>query len=56
MIEIEDNAGNYLDRGQIGLGMNIVEKRIKNLYGEQYALEVSCTRQEKALISIRLPY
>ena len=56
VIEIEDNAGNYQERGQMGLGMNIVEKRIKNLYGEQYGLEVSCRRQEKTLISIKLPY
>ena len=56
VIDIEDNAGNYQDRGQIGLGMNIVEKRIKNLYGEQYGLEVTCIRQEKTLVSIKLPY
>ncbi|MBM9614778.1 sensor histidine kinase [Desulfobulbus rhabdoformis] len=56
VIKIEDNGGNYQEGGPIGLGMNIVEKRIKSLYGETYGVEVTCEPQVRTLISITLPY
>jgi len=56
VIEIEDNGGNYQEGGPIGLGMNIVEKRIKSLYGETYGVQVNCEPQVRTLISITLPY
>jgi len=54
-IVIEDNAGNCGEWDSKGLGMNIVEKRIKNLCGDQYGLEVECVLQERTLITVTLP-
>ncbi len=55
-VDIEDNAGTYcrkLEDG--GLGMNLVDKRIKNLYGDQYGLAISCEPDHLTRISITLP-
>ena len=55
-IDIKDNAGTYcrkLEDG--GLGMNLVDKRIKNLYGEQYGLAVNCQPDKYTQISITIP-
>ncbi|MGL1864175.1 MAG: sensor histidine kinase [Pseudodesulfovibrio sp.] len=54
-IEIEDNAGNYEGRSVSGLGMEIVEKRIKNLCGEKYGLEVNCIPNQVTLVTVKLP-
>ncbi len=54
-IIIEDNAGNFENRGQKGLGMDIVEKRIKNLCGEQHGITIDCIPQEKTVITITIP-
>jgi two-component system LytT family sensor kinase len=54
-ISVEDNAGNFTERGKKGLGMSIVEKRIKNLCGENHGLEISCIPGERTVISITLP-
>jgi two-component system LytT family sensor kinase len=35
--------------------MSIVEKRIKNLCGENHGLEISCIPGERTVISITLP-
>jgi two-component system LytT family sensor kinase len=56
LVEIEDNAGAWTERrGKDGLGMQIVDKRVKNLYGEAYGLSVSCVPQELTRVTIRLP-
>lgn len=55
-IRIEDNAGTYcqnLNGG--GLGMNIVDKRIKNLYGERFGIAIACQPQQHTAITISLP-
>ena len=55
-IAIEDNAGTYcadLERG--GLGMSLVDKRIKNLCGPQYGLQVFCAPEERTRITITIP-
>ncbi len=54
-IAIEDNAGNCGEWDTTGLGMNIVEKRIKNLCGEQYGLEVDCVPEERTTVTVKLP-
>jgi two-component system, LytTR family, sensor kinase len=54
-IDIEDNAGICGAWDSSGLGMKIVEKRIKNLYGETYGLDVTCVPNEWTRIRIRLP-
>jgi two-component system LytT family sensor kinase len=54
-ISVEDNAGNFIERGRKGLGLNIVEKRIKNLCGEGHGLEIFCIPQERTEIAITVP-
>lgn len=54
-IDIEDNAGNCCEWDASGLGMAIVEKRIKNLCGGQYGLEVNCVPQQRTLVRVKLP-
>jgi two-component system LytT family sensor kinase len=54
-ITVEDNAGNFIERGRKGLGLNIVEKRIKNLCGEGHGLEIFCIPQERTEIAITVP-
>ncbi len=54
-ISVEDNAGNFAQRSRKGVGMSIVEKRIKNLCGENHGLEISCIPQVKTIISITVP-
>lgn len=54
-IDIEDNAGTFGDRNSNGLGMKIVEKRIKNLFGDMYGLEVHSVPNEWTRIRIKLP-
>ena len=54
-ISVEDNAGNFAKGSKKGLGMSIVEKRIKNLCGENHGLEISCVPQVQTVISITVP-
>jgi len=54
-ITVEDNAGNFVERNKKGLGMNIVEKRIKNLCGGGHGLDISCIPQKSTVISITIP-
>jgi len=35
--------------------MNLVDKRIKNLYGEQYGLSISCQPDQRTQVSITIP-
>ncbi|WP_020677693.1 sensor histidine kinase [Geopsychrobacter electrodiphilus] len=53
---IEDDAGTYGDKpcGE-GLGMNIVDKRIKNLFGADCGIEVSCVPQQYTRVMVRIP-
>jgi len=56
VITIEDNAGTYCNEGACeGLGMNLVDKRIKNLCGERFGISVTCTPQEWTRIAIAFP-
>jgi two-component system LytT family sensor kinase len=57
LIEVEDNAGTYARRDwrQTGLGMKIVDKRIKNLLGEAYGVTVHCVPHELTRVTVRLP-
>ena len=55
LISIEDNAGCYVGNDSQGLGMSIVEKRIKSICGEMYGLEVACTPDERTLVTVKLP-
>ena len=56
VIEVEDNAGNYkkpIDAQ--GLGMRLVDQRIKNIYGKQFGLTVECQPQQKTVVQIKFP-
>ena len=56
VIEVEDNAGNYTKPIDTqGLGMRLVDQRIKNVYGNEYGLTVDCEPQQKTLVQVRLP-
>jgi two-component system LytT family sensor kinase len=54
-VEIEDNAGAWAEPRGKGLGMQIVDKRVKNLYGEIYGVSVTSVPQELTRVTVRLP-
>jgi two-component system LytT family sensor kinase len=56
VVTIEDNAGAWqAPKAGAGLGMQIVDKRVKNLYGEGWGLSVECVPQELTRVTVRLP-
>jgi len=57
VIDVEDNAGAWVepDFRRDGLGMRIVDKRIKNLHGEAFGISVTCVPQELTRVTVRLP-
>ncbi|HET9553544.1 MAG TPA: sensor histidine kinase [Anaeromyxobacteraceae bacterium] len=56
LIEIEDDAGAYVEPvGGDGLGMRIVDKRIKNLLGQEYGVAVTCVPGELTRVTVRVP-
>ena len=56
LIEVEDNAGCYCKPLESqGLGMQLVDKRVKNRYGNEYGLTVDCLPQEKTLVVVSIP-
>jgi two-component system, LytTR family, sensor kinase len=52
---VEDNAGAYGDAGNDGLGVAIVDKRIKNLHGQAYGVSIECLKDEWTRVKIRVP-
>ncbi len=55
-IDIEDNGGNYSrPKHRDGLGINIVNNRIKNLMGKDYGIEINSEPGVKTVASITLP-
>ncbi len=55
-IVIEDNAGSYCEELKSGgLGMEIVDKRIRNLYGSEFGVQVYCVPQKSTRVVIRIP-
>ena len=55
-IVVEDNAGLYNPQPNGGgLGMNIVNRRIQNLYGESYGVTVACERNVSTRTTVRIP-
>jgi two-component system LytT family sensor kinase len=56
VVEVEDDAGAWVEpREKAGLGMQIVDKRVKNLYGEAWGLSVTCVPSELTRVTVRLP-
>ncbi len=56
IIEVEDNAGTYqAPNDDSGLGVGIVDKRLKNQYGDAYGVNIAFSPGEWTRVSIRLP-
>jgi two-component system LytT family sensor kinase len=56
LLMVEDNAGLYDPRPDgDGLGMNIVDRRIKNRYGESWGITVTCEHNVSTLATVRIP-
>ncbi|MBU2647595.1 sensor histidine kinase [bacterium] len=56
VIEVEDNAGAYQFNGkETGLGMNIVDKRIKNKFGESFGIKIQCEPDLFTKVMITFP-
>lgn len=57
VVDVEDNAGLYepkKPKGQ-GLGMSLVDRRIKNYFGPSYGVNVEFERDVFTRITIRVP-
>ena len=56
LLTVEDNAGLYEEKpGGDGLGMAIVDRRIRNRYGDGYGVTVACEPDVSTRITLRLP-
>jgi two-component system LytT family sensor kinase len=55
VLVVEDNAGAYGDAAGDGLGVAIVDKRIKNLHGQTFGVSMECAKNEWTRVTIRLP-
>ncbi|GAB1060783.1 sensor histidine kinase [Shewanella algae] len=56
ILEVTDNAGLYQPAEESdGLGMNLVHKRIQNLFGTDYGVSVECRCDSYTRVSIHLP-
>jgi len=55
-IVVEDSAGLYRGgQGTDGLGMNLVDRRIKIRYGDAYGIKVTCEPECWTRVTLRLP-
>ena len=53
---VTDNAGTYQGEGNgTGLGVQIVDKRLKNRFGESYGLQISCQQDISTTAQILFP-
>lgn len=56
-ISVEDNAGLYHPQpGGDGLGMNLVDRRIKARYGEQFGVQVRCEPERSTQVVVCVPW
>lgn len=56
IIDIEDNAGAFLEKSnEDGLGIRIVDKRIKLVMGNNYGAQAHCVPHEKTLVRVSIP-
>ncbi|MTD40762.1 GAF domain-containing protein [Erwinia sp. CPCC 100877] len=57
MLIVEDNAGLY-QSGNVsrqGLGMNLVDKRLRARFGDDYGISVACEPEQYTRVTLRLP-
>ena len=56
LVEIEDNAGLYQPSvSESGLGMNLVDKRLRARFGDDCGIAVTCKTDRFTRITLRLP-
>ena len=55
VIDVEDDAGVYTKPAGDGLGMKIVDERIKNLLGNEFGISVSCIPHELTRVTVKVP-
>jgi two-component system LytT family sensor kinase len=57
MLVVEDNAGLYCSDNisHQGLGMNLVDKRLRARFGDDYGISVACEPEQYTRIVLRLP-
>ncbi len=57
MLTVEDNAGLYQSDNisRQGLGMNLVDKRLRARFGDDYGISVACEPEQYTRIVLRLP-
>ncbi|OOF01269.1 sensor histidine kinase [Salinivibrio sp. MA351] len=56
-LQVEDNAGLYQPAAQhSGLGMRIVDKRVRGLFGGQYTLKMTCKPDIWTRATVTLPF
>lgn len=56
IVEVEDNAGLYQPKSSgNGLGMSLVDKRLRARFGDAYGLTVSCEPDCFTRVTLRLP-
>ncbi len=56
IIDIEDNAGAFFEkRNEEGLGIKIVDKRIKLVMGQNFGAEAQCVPHQKTLLRVSIP-
>ena len=55
-LSVEDNAGAWQPSGQgDGLGMSLVDKRLKSAFGERYGIDVQWEPEQWTRVSLTLP-
>ncbi|ATG73431.1 histidine kinase [Zobellella denitrificans] len=55
-LRITDNAGNYQPAARSdGLGLGLVDKRVKSLYGDQYGVQIECEPEQWTRVTVSLP-
>jgi len=55
-IEIEDNAGTFHEKETTdGLGIKIVDRRLKNLFGKDFGTTITCVPNEMTRVTIKIP-
>jgi two-component system LytT family sensor kinase len=56
VIDIEDDAGTWSEpSGGAGLGMKIVDRRIKDLLGDAYGITISCVPNQLTRVTVQVP-
>ena len=56
VVEVEDSAGAWRDpEPGTGLGLQIVDKRVKNLFGKEFGISVTCEPDALTRVTVRLP-